>query len=181
MESQQANAFRLQHISEIRKTINDEKRKRTHLSKKYHRCVKVVTIVDDVLAGFTMVLGSVGKLGITLLSTAAVTSPLIIAIEATALTAGIIRVAGRQANKRLSKKVEKHEKITVLAESTLSTISGYVSKALNDEKITDEEYSLIPSEHDKFREMKENIRANVKHSVEKRNKKFNAIFKKPSK
>jgi len=83
--------FHLQHISEIRKTINNEKRKRTHLSKKYHRCVKVVTIVDNVLVGFTMVLGSVG---ITLLSTAAITSPVIIAIEATALTAGIIRVAG---------------------------------------------------------------------------------------
>jgi len=62
--------------------------------------VKVVTIVDDVLAGFTMVLGSVG---ITLLSTAAITSPVIIAIEATALTAGIIRVAGSQAIKRLWK------------------------------------------------------------------------------
>jgi len=80
MESQQANTFRLQHISEIRKTINDEKRKRTHHSKKHHRCVKVVTIVDDVLAGFTMVLGSVG---ITLLSVAAITSPVIIAVEAT--------------------------------------------------------------------------------------------------
>jgi len=52
--------FRLQHISEIRKTINDERRKQTDLSKKYHRYVKVVTIVDDVLAGFTMGLGSVG-------------------------------------------------------------------------------------------------------------------------
>jgi len=177
MKSQQANTFRLQHISEIRKTINDEKRKRTHLSKKYHTGVKVVTIVDDVLGGFTIVLGSVG---ITLLSTAAVTSPVIIAREVTALTAGIIRAVGSQANKRLSKKVEKHEKIKVLAESTLSTISGYVSKALNDEKITDEEYSLIASEHDKFREMKDNIRANVKPSVEKQNKKFKAIFKKPS-
>ena len=124
-----------------------------------------------------MVLGSVG---ITLLSTAAVTSPVIVAIEATALTAGIIRVAGSQANKRLSKKVEKHKKIKVPAESTLSTISGYVSKAVNEEKITDEEYSLIASKHNKFREMKENIRANVKPSVKNR-KKFKAIFKKPSK
>jgi len=56
MESQQSNTFRIQHISEIKKTINDEKMKRTHLSKKYHTGVKVVTIVDDVLAGFTMVL-----------------------------------------------------------------------------------------------------------------------------
>jgi len=77
--------------------------------------------------------------------------------------------------------VEKHEKIKVLAESTLSTISGYVSKALNDEKIMEKEYSLIASEHEKFTEMKENIRAKVKPSVEKQNKKFKAIFKKPSK
>jgi len=63
--------------------------------------VKVITIVDDVLAGFTMVLGLVG---ITLLSTAAVTSPVIIAKEATAFTAGIIKMAGSQVNKRLSKK-----------------------------------------------------------------------------
>ena len=62
------------------------------------------------------------------------------------------------------KKVEKHEKIKVLAESTLSTISGYVSKAVNEEKITDEEYSLIASKHNKFREMIENIRANVYQS-----------------
>jgi len=140
--------------------------------------VKVVTIVDDVLAGFTMVLGSVG---ITLLSMAAVTSPVIIAIKDTALTAEIIRVVESQANKRILKKGEKHEKIKVLAESTLNTISGYVSEALNDEKITDKEYSLIASEHDKFREMNENNRANVKPRVEKQNKKFKAIFKKTSK
>ena len=69
------------------------------------------------------------------------------------------------------------DRIKVLAESTLSTISGYVSKALNDEKITFEEYSLIASEHDKFREMKENVRTKVKPSAEKQNKKFKAIFK----
>jgi len=177
MENEQANSYRLQQISEIRKIIKDEIRKRTNLSKKYHRCVKVVTIVDDVLAGFTMVLGSVG---IALLATAVVTSPVIIAIEATALTVGVVRVAGSQVNKRLSKKVEKHEKIKVLAESTLSTISGYISKALNDEKISDEEYLLILSEHDKFREVKENIRAKVKTN-EKKNIRFKPIFKKPSK
>jgi len=39
----------------------------------------------------------------------------------------------------------------------------------------------VVSEHDKFREMKKNTRAKVKPSVEKQNKKFKAIFKKPSK
>ena len=101
MESQQANTLVYNISVKLENTINNEERKQTHLSKKYHMCVKVVTIVDDVLAGFTMVLGSVGN---TLLSTAAEMCPIIIAIEATALTAGIIRLGGSQANKRLSKK-----------------------------------------------------------------------------
>ena len=56
-------------------------------------------------------------------------------------------------------KSEKHEKIRVLAEGELSAISGFISKALNDEKISDEEFSVILSELDKFREMKEQTRA----------------------
>jgi len=65
----------LDTVANLRTYITDQDGNLLNL---YHRCVKVVTIVDDVLARFTMVLGSVG---ITLLFTAAVTSPVIIAIE----------------------------------------------------------------------------------------------------
>ena len=178
MENQSANEYRLQHISEIRKIIQDERRKRVDLSKRYKKSVRIIAGVDDALAAFTMVLGSIG---IALLASAVVTSPVIIAIEATALTAGVLRVIGDQVNKRLSKQVEKHEKIKLLAESTLSTISRYISKALNDGQISDEEYSLILSELDKFRELKENIRTKVKGNTPKRSWRFRPLFKKPSK
>ena len=88
---------------------------------------------------------------------------------------------GDQVNKRFSKEVEKHEKIKLLAESTLSTIGRYISKALNDGQISDEEYSLILSELDKFREIKENIRTKVKGNTQKRSCRLRTLFNKPSK
>ena len=47
-------------------------------------------------------------------------------------------------------KAEKHEKIKMLAGAKLNTINDHISKALKDEKISDEEYSLILSESAKF-------------------------------
>ena len=60
--------------------------------------------------------------------------------------------------------MEKHEKIKTLAEVKLNTISDYVSKALEDDYISDEEYSLILNELVKFNEMKEEIRSKIKVS-----------------
>lgn len=50
------------------------------------------------------------------------------------------------------------KKIKVLARAKLNTISSYISKALNDNKISDEEFQLILSELNKYREMKEEIK-----------------------
>ena len=63
---------------------------------------------------------------------------------------------------KLSRKEGKHERIAVLAEGKLSAVSNCISKALDDGEISEEEYSLIVSELDKFREIKEEIRAKAK-------------------
>ena len=49
-----------------------------------------------------------------------------------------------------------------LAEAKLNTISGYVSKALEDDNISGEEYSLILNELVKFNEMKEKLEVKPK-------------------
>jgi len=69
------------------------------------------------------------------------------------------RISGK---KKLFRKEGKHEKIAVLAQDKLSAVSDCISKALDDEDISEEEYSLIVSELDKFREMKEQIRAKIR-------------------
>ena len=43
-------------------------------------------------------------------------------------------------------KAEKHEKIKTIASAKLDTITLHVSKALSDNKVTDEEFKLILEE-----------------------------------
>ena len=55
----------------------------------------------------------------------------------------LLQVLGNHAIRKLSLKIEKHEKIAMLAVSSLNTSSSLISKALSDDSISDEEYSLI--------------------------------------
>ena len=68
---------------------------------------------------------------------------------------------------KMSLKIEKHEKIAMLAVSSLNTISSLISKALSDGFITDEEYSLILLEFETLTRMKEDLREKSKTSLEK--------------
>jgi len=65
---------------------------------------------------------------------------------------------------KLSRKAEQHEKMKFLAEAKLSSITDLILKALTDNTISEEEYSLILAELDKFRKMKENLRKTCKTS-----------------
>ena len=67
----------------------------------------------------------------------------------------------------MSLKIEKDEKIAMLAVSKLNTISSLISKALSDNSISDEEYSLIVLEFKTFTRMKEDLRIKSKTSLEK--------------
>ena len=55
----------------------------------------------------------------------------------------------------------------MLAVSTLNTISNLISKALADDSISDEEYSLILLEFETFTRMKEDLRIKSRTSLEK--------------
>ena len=68
----------------------------------------------------------------------------------------------------MSLRIEKHEKITMLLVSSLNTICSLISKALSDDFISDEEYSLILFEFETFTRMKEDLREKSKTSLEKK-------------
>ena len=55
----------------------------------------------------------------------------------------------------------------MLAVSALNTISSLISKALSDDSLSDEEYSLILLEFETFTRMKEDLRIKSKTSLEK--------------
>jgi hypothetical protein len=162
-----AHAYRLQKICEIQKEIERERDKRSALSKKYRRSVNILNVVDDTLVAATM---GLGICGIGVLSTI-IAAPITIAMEGAALGAGALSVIGHQINKKLKLKAEKHEKIKTLADAKLNTISDHVSKALRDDQISDEEYSLILSELEKFNDMKEVTRSKLKLGIDEETKK----------
>src|ERR1043165_4537815 len=87
-------------------------------------------------------------------------------LQGVAVGAGVFSVIGPVINRKFTLKAEKHEKIKTLAEAKLNTISDYVSKALEDDNISDEEYSLILNEREKFNEMKDEIRSKMNVSKE---------------
>ena len=55
------------------------------------------------------------------------------------------------------KRKKKHNKIIALAKSKLNTIDTLLSSALNDSKISHEEFSNIITEKNKYENIKENI------------------------
>jgi hypothetical protein len=162
-----AHVYRLKKVSEIQKSIEVEMEKRASLSKKYHRSVRIINAVDDVLILTTMGLGASG---VALLSTI-IAAPVVIAMESAALGAGVLSIIGGQINKKFALKAEKHEKIKTLAEAKLNTISDHISKALTDNEISDQEYSMILSELEKFHNMKKEIRTKIKIGIDEETKK----------
>ena len=62
-------------------------------------------------------------------------------------------------SKKIQHKLTKHEKIYTLAITKKNTVSELVSKALNDNKISDSEFNLVLRELEKFHELKAAIRA----------------------
>ena len=107
-----------------------------------------------------------GITGVGLLSTI-VAAPAVIGMEAISIVMGLLRVVRNHAIKKMSLKIEKHEKIAMLAVSSLNTISRLISKALTDRSISDEEYSLILLEFETFTLWKKILEKNLKRALKK--------------
>jgi len=157
-----AHVYRLAKIIGIQKEIERERDKRAGLNEKYRKGVRFINVVDGI--SDLVVLGSSAS-AIAVLSTI-VAAPIAVALQVVAVGAGVFSMVGRVVNRKLTLKAEKHGQIKTLAEAKLNTISDYVSKALEDDYISDEEYSLILNELVKFNEMKEEIRSKTKVSID---------------
>ena len=101
-----------------------ERDKRNELSIKYNRGVNVIGVIDNCL-GVTAI--GLGITGVRFLSTV-VAAPAVIGMEVLSIVMGLLRFVGNRANKKMSLKIEKDEKIAMLAVSKLNTISSLISK-----------------------------------------------------
>ena len=77
--------------------------------------------------------------------------------------------------KNVSHKINKHEQTVAICQSKVNSIKDRISKALNDNKVSAEEFHNIISEVDKYNEMKRDIRnspiqKNIQNAVELKKK-----------
>ena len=82
-----------------------------------------------------------------------IAAPIVLCLECTSIACELPRVAGKFISRHLAIKAKKHDEIRVLADSKLNTITDYVSTALIDGIISNQEFKLILSELSKYNEM----------------------------
>ena len=99
--------YSLKKIDEIQGILIAEWDKQNALSTSYNKGVNVISVIDNCLGVAAIGLDITG---VGLLSTI-VAAPAVIAMEAVPIVIGLLRVAGKQAIKKMSLKIEKHEKI----------------------------------------------------------------------
>ena len=157
----QGQGYRLQKINKIQAFLEKEVATREALSKKYFRAARIVDNVDTVL--ITISLGT-GAGGIGLLATV-IAAPTVMVIEGVAILMGLLSIIGKYSIKKTTSKAEKHEKIKTIVSAKLHTIASHVSKALSDNKVTDEELRLILEELEKYKVMKEEVRTKTKKKI----------------
>ena len=154
------HSFRLKEISLIKRELEEERKKRESLYKKYKKAANFFDVgvyVADI-AGF-------GTECVALSAVAGViTAPVGIALAGAGGVCFGVGLTLSIVKKKIEPKLKKHDEIRVLAEAKLNTISEFVSKALEDNQISQTEFVLIKSELEKFYEMKNDIKnvGNVK-------------------
>ena len=160
------HGYRLKHIQDIQKFLEEEIKTREAFSKKYSRISKIINIVNNGLA--TVILGT-GGTGSALLLTG-VGAPFAAALAIGGVVLGGITIIGNFYSRKAITKGKKHLKISERAISKLDTIASHVSKALMDDFVSNEEFNLILEEMNKYKVMKEEIRNNTKKKLKNEEK-----------
>ena len=148
------NKYRLDEINKIKEYFDNEIKERKDIIKKLNKYLVSFDYLDKMfitlsasfstlsIASYATVLGlPVGIAGSSL--------TLIFTID-TGINKSLLRVT--------KKRKKKHNKIIVLAKSKLNMIDTLLSSALNDSKISHEEFTNIITEKNIYENIKENIK-----------------------
>ena len=84
------------------------------------------------------------------------------------LICGVLSVITGKAGKNVSRKVTKHEKTVSICESKINSLKDRISKALADDRISNEEFENILAEMSKYHELKKDIRVGFKKTRSKK-------------
>ena len=158
---QQSQNYRLKKITELEKFLREEIKTRDKLTKDFKRRATASTVSDtSIITAITLLeIASVATL------TTGVGIPVSIVLASTGLLLGLGSGIIHKTQKIFESKAKKHDKIKTLAESKLDSISELISKAIEDTRISHDEYQFILKEIEHYRAMKEQIRTKSKKTV----------------
>ena len=157
----QDDEYRLKKIDEIERFLRQEIKARDKLTKQFKRRATATSISDTSV----MTLITILKVAFIATLTTGIGTPIGIILASTGLFLGLGSVVIHKTQKMFDSKAKKHDKIKTLAESKLDTISSIVSKAVEDSRISHQEYQLILKEVEHYRKMKDDIRTKSKKTT----------------
>ena len=145
------NKYRLDEINKIKESFDNEIKERKDIIKKLNKYLVSFDYLDKI---FITLSASFGTLSIA--SYAAVVG---IPVGTAGSSLTLIFTIGTSINKSLlkvtKKRKKKHNIIITLAKSKLNTIDTLLSSAINDSKISHEEFTNIITEKNMYENMKE--------------------------
>ena len=158
LELTDVNNYRLNQIDKIKDYFNNEINERKDIIKKLNKYIVSFDYLDKI---FITLSPSFGTLSIASYATVL---GLPVGIAGSSLT--LIFTIGTGINKSLlrvtKKRKKKHNTIIALAKSKFNMIDTLLSSALNDSKISHEEFTNIIIEKNIY----ENIKENIKNTIE---------------
>ena len=157
IELTDVNKYRLDEINKIRDYFNNEIKERKDIIKKLNKYLVSFDYLDKVFITLSASFGT--------LSIASYASVVGIPVGITGASLTLVFTIGTGISKSLlkitKKRKKKHNKIIVLAKSKLSDIETLLSSALNDSKISHEEFTSIITEKNIYKNIKENIKNTI--------------------
>ena len=165
------NAFRLQQSCRVLENLEKEAKHYASVRKKYKRCYNLLSRISTSTGTLSFCLSGFG------VGTAfsGVGLPLAASLGGLGLICGVVSVITGEAGKNVSRKVTKHEKTVSVCESKINSLKDKISKALADDRISDEEFENILAEMSKYHELKKDIRVDFKTNKVKKNEGFRRI------
>ena len=129
---------RLKEINRIRTRLENDITVRRKLSKRYK---KLYTALHGISVGSTSIAAALSGITIGMMTNPGVILPLTV----TNLSLGAVGVMTGVWSKSLTKRAEKHEKLFLLAASTLNIINEILSTSLMNSHIDDSEFKMVTS------------------------------------
>ena len=149
--------FRLSEISGIQSYFYQEIDERKSYCKKLNKYISIFDYIDKCLIILSATSGGVSIISFTSIVGVpiGITSAFLTLIFS--LAKGITKILLKiTINKR-----KKHDKILMVAKSTLSSIEKLISKALSDMEISHEEFIMILDEKDRYERMKYELKSDT--------------------